>query len=146
MGNTNTITVLNKLVELHNDRIEGYETSLKVTDEPDLKTLFAQLVHIRTKCRHELSLEIDRLGGIPKEVISISDRFLRTWMDVSDFLAGKDHKNLLDTCEFGEDEAVCYYKAVLDNDSGYLNLEQKSMIHSQYALIKTGYDKVISLR
>ncbi len=43
MKETKTITVLNKLVELHNDRIDGYETSAKVADDPDLKTLFTQL-------------------------------------------------------------------------------------------------------
>lgn len=146
MENTKTITALNKLVEIHNGRIDNYETSSKLADEPDLKSLFAQLARIRTKCRQELALEIGRLGGIPREVMTISDRFFRAWMDLNDELTGKDRKILLDSCEIGEEEAVGTYKAVLDNDSGYLSFEQKNMIHLQYALIKTSYDKVKLLR
>lgn len=145
MKNQKTIILLNKLVELHNDRINGYETSAIVADDPDLKSLFAQLAHIRTKCRQELAFEIRRLGGIPQEVITISDRFFRAWMDVNDVLTGKDRKYFLESCEYNEAEALNTYKEVLEDDEGYLSLEIKSMIHLQHVLIKTGYDQVRSL-
>ena len=44
MDNKKSIDVLNTLIEINNDRIEGYETASKETDEPDLIKLFTQLV------------------------------------------------------------------------------------------------------
>ncbi len=39
MENEKTIAVLNTLVQINNDRTEGYETALKETDESELKAL-----------------------------------------------------------------------------------------------------------
>lgn len=146
MGNTKTITALNKLVEIHNAKIDGYETSAKVADDPELKILYSQLVCIRAKCRQQLAAEIRRIGGIPKEFIAITDRFFRAWMDVNDVITGKDRKYFLDTCEFSEGEAISAYEAVLKDDDGYLSPEQKSMIHKQHILINSGYDKIKLLK
>ena len=41
MENEKTIAVLNTLITINNDRIEGYETASKETEEQDLKALFA---------------------------------------------------------------------------------------------------------
>ncbi len=92
-----------------------------------------------------MAAEISRLGGIPKEIITISDRFFRAWMDVNDVITGKDRKYFLDSCEYKEAEAISTYEAVLEHEAGYLSPEQKSMIYIQQTLIETGYDHVKSL-
>jgi hypothetical protein len=43
MEKEKTIEVLNTLITINNDRIEGYDTAAKETDEYDLKNLFSQL-------------------------------------------------------------------------------------------------------
>ena len=53
MENETTIAVLNTLITINNDRIEGYETASKETEEQDLKTLFAQFSSTSQKCKHE---------------------------------------------------------------------------------------------
>ena len=53
MGKEKLIDVLNTLIEINNDRIEGYETASKETKEQDLKTLFAQLSQTIQKCKNE---------------------------------------------------------------------------------------------
>ncbi len=45
------IEVLNSLITINNDRIEGYETASKETEEHDLKTLFAQFISTSRKCK-----------------------------------------------------------------------------------------------
>jgi hypothetical protein len=42
MAKEKTIEVLNTLITINNDRIEGYETAAKETEKQDLKVLFAQ--------------------------------------------------------------------------------------------------------
>jgi len=63
MEEQKTIDVLNKLVEINNDRIEGYNTAASELEEEDLKTLFSQFAQTSQKCNQDLSREILRLGG-----------------------------------------------------------------------------------
>lgn len=140
--NEKTIDVLNKLVEINNDRIEGYETAASETDEQDLKILFAELSGTSQKCRQELINEIISLGGEPTDSTRTTGKFFRVWMDVKAALTGKDRKAILNSCEYGEDHAVSTYNDVLEDDIEYLNYAQQTMIKDQYALIKADHDRV----
>lgn len=141
-----TIDVLNRLVEINNDRIEGYETATEETEEEELKVLFAQFARTSTKCKDELVSEIFRLGGTPTEGTKISGKFFRVWMDVKAALTGKDRKAILDSCEYGEVQAVDTYEDVMKDYLEYLTMEQQTMISTQYALIKADQFRVKSMR
>lgn len=142
----NTIDALNKLVEINNDRIEGYEKAAEETDETELKTLFLQFARTSHKCRQELAGEIMRLGGTPTDDTKVSGKFFRVWMDVKAALTGKDRKAILESCEFGEDQAVNTYEDVLKNELEDLTPEQQTMISAQYALIKADHFRVKTMR
>lgn len=146
MENKKSIDVLNKLIEINNDRVEGYETASKETDEQDLKTLFDQLAQTSEQCRTELAAEVEHLGGEVIEGTKVTGKFFRVWMDVKAALTGKDRKAILNSCEFGEDAAVNTYKKVLENDAEDLTDDQLSMVQEQYALLKADHDTVRSLR
>jgi uncharacterized protein (TIGR02284 family) len=146
MDNEKSIDVLNKLIEINNDRIEGYETASDETEESDLKNLFSSLMATSKKCKAELTEEVERLGGEATEGTKVSGKFFRVWMDVKAALTGKDRKAILDSCEYGEDIAVETYEKALKNDDDDLGLEQRSMIAAQYELIKADHDEVKSLR
>ena len=51
MENEKTIDALNKLIEINNDRIEGYETASKETNDTDLLNLFSGFIQTSKKCR-----------------------------------------------------------------------------------------------
>jgi uncharacterized protein (TIGR02284 family) len=146
MNNEKSIDVLNTLIEINNDRIEGYETASKETEESDLKTLFASLIVTSKRCKAELTEEVERLGGEATEGTKVSGKFFRVWMDVKAALTGKDRKSILDSCEYGEDNAVETYEKALKNDDDDLGLEQRTLIAAQYELIKADHDEVKSLR
>ncbi len=146
MKDNETVDVLNKLLEINNDRLEGYETALKETDEHDLKTLFAELARTSGKCITELTDEIRGMNGEPVEGTKVSGKFFRAWMDVKAALTGKDRKAILSSCEFGEDKAVDAYEKVLRDDLEHLSSLQQDLIMSQFALIKADHDKVRYLR
>ena len=126
MENKKAIDVLNKLVEINNDRIEGYETAGKETTEPDLKVLFTKLAETSQDCRIELEREVELLGGTPAKGTKVSGKFFRAWMDVKAAITGKDRKAILESCEYGEDQALKTYESVLEDDSEHLNGEQIS--------------------
>lgn len=146
MEKEKTIAVLNTLITINNDRIEGYETASKETEEQDLKTLFAQFSSTSKKCRQELTNEVTRLGGTASEGTLTTGKFFRVWMDVKAALTGKDRKAILDSCEYGEDAAKDTYKKVLKNDLENLNAELEIMIKAQHTLLRIDHDKVKSMR
>lgn len=146
MHNENKIEVLNTLITINNDRIVGYETAAKETEEQDLKTLFAQFSATSQKCKQELSNEVSKLGGTPTEGTLTTGKFFRVWMDVKAALTGKDRKSILNSCEYGEDAAKDTYKKALENNEDNLSAEQYSMIKAQHILLVADHNKVKSMR
>jgi uncharacterized protein (TIGR02284 family) len=142
MENEKTIEILNSLITINNDRIEGYETASKETEEQDLKTLFAHLSATSLKCNKELHHEVSKLGGKPAEGTMVSGKFFRVWMDVKAALSGKNRKVILNSCEYGEDVAKETYEKALENDSEHLSALQATMIKAQHTLLVADHDKV----
>lgn len=146
MKKKETIEVLNSLITINNDRIEGYETASKETDEQYLKILFGQFTTTSRKCKQELINEINNLGGEVAQGTLTSGKFFRVWMDVKAALTDKDHKTILNSCEYGEEVAVDTYEKVLKNDLSHLSSRQQSIISEQHQLIKSDQDKIKSMR
>lgn len=145
MENNKSIEVLNTLIEINNDRIEGYETASNETEETELKTLFAQLALTSVENKVDLIEEVRLLGGTPVEGTKASGKFFRVWMDMKAALTGNDRKAIFNSCEYGEDVAVNTYKKALEN-SDDLNNDQTALIEEQYNLIKADHDTVKGLR
>jgi uncharacterized protein (TIGR02284 family) len=141
-----TIDALNTLVEINNDRVEGYETAAKETEEYDLKNLFTELAVTSKLNRQELAAEIIRLGGEPTEGTKVTGKLYRAWMDVKAAVTGKNRKAILSSCEFGEDQALETYESVLEDDVEHLSLAQQSMIRAQHAAIEADHNKVRYMR
>ena len=146
MDNQQTIEVLNTLITINNDRIEGYETASKETEENDLKELFSKFSTTSQNCNQTLNAEVTRLGGSPAEGTLISGKFFRVWMDVKAALTGKDREYILNSCEYGEDAAKDTYEKVLEENLESLTIDQQMMVKAQYALLKADHDTVKYMR
>lgn len=146
MENEKTIDVLNTLITINNDRIEGYETATENTEEQDLQALFARFIANSQQCKQELVTEVTKLGGEPAEGTLVSGKFFRAWMDVKAALTGRDREAILNSCEHGEDEAQETYDEVIEDDLEHLTSEQQAMVYSQKALLKADHDHVKALR
>ena len=146
MDRDKTIEVLNSLITINNDRIEGYETAIQETEENDLKSLFQQFINNSRKCKQELVYEVNALGGEEAEGTKISGKFLRAWMDLKAAHTGKDRKGILDSCEYGEDAAQETYKDVMLNDFEHLNTNQRAMVSTQKQLLLSDHNLVKSMR
>jgi|ERR1035437_6153000 uncharacterized protein (TIGR02284 family) len=142
--NQKSIDVLNNLLEINNDRIEGYNTALKETKEPDLKNMFSQFAETSQKCKRELTAAVRNSGGTPIEGTLTSGKLYRAWMDVKAALTNKDRKTILNSCEFGDDVAVKNYEDALKNTD--LETNHFSIINNQYSMIRAEHDKIKNLR
>lgn len=142
--NQKSIDALNNLLEINNDRIEGYNHASKETNDADLKNLFSQLSSTSYKLKQELTSEILKLGGTPIEGTRNTGKLYRAWMDIKAALTGKDRKAILNSCEYGEDVAVKNYSNTLKDEA--IDSALYPMISNQYTLLKADHDKVRKLR
>jgi len=146
MENEKTIDALNELIEINNDRVEGYETASSETKSSDLKSLFSELTRTSQNNLSELRSEVNRLGGKPEEGTRVTGKFFRVWMDVKAALTGDDRGAILNSCEFGEDKALEAYEHVFENHTDQLNNEQLDMIRKQQTALRADHDRVKALR
>lgn len=146
MENDKQVKVLNELVEINNDRLEGYETAAEETDAADLKSLFANMRTTSFDNLQELRAEVIRLGGKPEEGTRVTGKFFRVWMDVKAALTGNDRKVILDSCEFGEDKALEAYEHVMENHRSELSYDQLQMVRSQQSNLQADHDRIKLLR
>ena len=146
MENEKTIAVLNTLITINNDRIEGYETAAEEAEEQDLKTLFAHFSSTSKACKQELTNEVSKLGGTAAEGTLTAGKLHRVWMDVKAAITGKDRKAILNSCEYGEEFAKDTYEKALKNDAENLSAEQQTMIKAQHTLLNADHDKIKSMR
>jgi len=146
MSKEKSIEVLNTLLEINNDRVEGYEKAATQTEDEELKTLFTQFAGTSKKCRQELSSEITKLGGTSTDDTKVEGKVFRVWMDVKTVLTGNSSRSILNSCKLGEESAVAAYENAITNRADDLTDEQKRMVQTHYALILSEQSKVVGMR
>lgn len=146
MENTNTVSVLNDLVAILNDRIEGYTKAKTELDgkEADLNELFLGYIDQSRTLRNELGTEVQVLKGETEADTTTRGKVYRVWMDIKNAFAGGDRHSVLSACEYGEDAAQQAYKAALAEEDLPANL--RATIERQQQVLKTGHDRIKALR
>lgn len=141
-----TADVLNDLIQINNDRIEGYQKAieeLKSTDS-DLQHLFNTFIAQSSTIKLALESEVATLGEEIDTGTTTSGKIYRAWMDVKTVFTGKSRVSILENCEFGEDAAQKAYKEAEETEGLANNIQR--LITSQKAELKTSHDKVKILR
>lgn len=144
--NEKIVSQLNDLVEINNDRIKGYERAISETDDEDLTYLFTNMAAHSRVYKSDLSREILSLGGEPTEGTKNSGKLFRAWMDIKAALTGKNRKEILGSCEFGEDAALDTYNTVIANEDNVLTHDLLKLITTQKQEIQLDHDRVKALR
>lgn len=137
---------LNSLIEINNDRVEGYDTASNETNNTELKRLFAGWSSTSQQNLGDLRAEVNKLGGKPEEGTRVTGKFFRAWMDVKAALTGDDKHAILSSCEYGEDKAQEAYQDVLEDSDSGLSAEQLSLVREQQSKLRADHDKVKALR
>ena len=146
MENANTVEILNDLVEILNDRIEGYTRAKSELDgkEPDINQLCLDLIDESRTLRNELGTEVEVLKGEIDSDTTGRGKIYRVWMDIKAAFTGSDRHSVLAACEYGEDAAQKAYKAALAEDGLPANL--RSIIENQKQILRSSHDQVKALR
>jgi uncharacterized protein (TIGR02284 family) len=141
-----TVEILNDLVKIHNDRIQGYERAIKETPEEisDLKQLFTSFIGDSHQFKLALATEVQSFARDIENTTSSSGDIHRTWINVKAFFTGHSPKSVLEECEFGEDATQKAYKSALQNE--HLPAYLRDTLTEQEVTLKAAHDKVKALR
>lgn len=138
--NNETADVLNDLIKINNDRIEGYEKAIKDSQpNTNYDELFNRMIQQSSVIRQELLNELMRIGGESEtDSTTNSGKIYRAWMDVKSAFTGKSEKSALELCEFGEDAAQKAYKEALSSED--ISSETRELLLRQKAELKESHD------
>lgn len=145
-NNKQVAEVLNDLIQINNDRVEGYEKALKnlKNGNDDLRTLFTGFIDQSRNLRNVLGAEVQNLKVKMDEGTTNKGKIYRAWMEVKGLFTGNDRQTVLNNCEFGEDAAQKAYKEALktENLPAYLF----ALISKQKEELRSAHDEVKALR
>ncbi|OKS89299.1 PA2169 family four-helix-bundle protein [Mucilaginibacter polytrichastri] len=141
-----TVEVLNDLIEINNDRIEGFERALAdMSDkDADLKSLFQEYAQQSRKNTQELTATVARYDNDVQTGSSVSGAIHRAWIDVKAIFTGKDRAGILAECERGEDAIKKAYQSALTD--GDLSGELSVLVTRQAQEQKLAHDRIKALR
>lgn len=139
--------VLNDLVKINNDRVEGYQRAINESKDldVDMKGMFEEMIKQSEQYKKELSGRIRQLGGNVEAGTTSSGKIYRAWMDVKATFAGSDKKAILASCEFGEDAAQRAYEAALSSEAE-TDQATKDLINTQQQALKDSHDIIKKFR
>jgi uncharacterized protein (TIGR02284 family) len=145
--NERTLEVLNDLIEINNDRVEGYEKANKETEvkDADLRSLFSEMATESRRYANELSKYVRDRQGKPEEGTTFLGKIYRAWMDTKATFSGNDRRGILSSCEFGEDAAQRAYNEALSSDAE-MSAEIRQLIMEQKDGLKKSHDRIKRMR
>lgn len=145
MNNERTVSVLNDLLNITNDRIQGFsKVEDKVWDTySPLKSDYDQMVSQSQKMKSELNNLIIERGGEADNTGSTAGAIHRAWIDVKNSFSGDKAESTLENVVYGEEAAINAYQDALD--SGDLCPESSRVVSDQLHHLKSSYNKFSNL-
>lgn len=143
MENSKTISVLNDLLHITNDRIKGFErVEGKVWESySDLKGEYDKMISQSKIMKNEIINLITERGGKPDEdTSSLAGNLHRTWIDIKNSLpVTNNDQETLENVVFGEKHAIEAYDNALK--SGDLCAESSKVIADQLKQLRVSYSQ-----
>lgn len=141
MENKKTVSVLNDLVQIINDRIEGFgKVDGKIWERyPDIKEEYERMISRSKVMKNELIDLIREKGGEAQDSPSVAGAIHRTWIDIKNSLPVNTEESTLENVVFGERAAVETYQKALD--SGDLDDQSYQIVAEQLQNLKSSYEQ-----
>lgn len=142
---TQTVSTLNDLLQITNDRIEGFNKAAeKVSGENStLKGEYLQMASQSQEMKSNLSSLVREKGGDPDTSATLAGGLHRTWIDVKNAFSGDNSESTLENVTFGENAAIEAYEDALK--SGNLCPESTMLVQNQLQQLRSSHEKFKSL-
>jgi uncharacterized protein (TIGR02284 family) len=137
-----TTTVVNELIETHNEREAGYKKAAELVNDIQAKAIFQRYASQSTSFASELIPYSDERS--PQEVgKGPLSAIFRGWADLKAAVTGHDSKALYAWCETGEDAALRVFESAFK--AGIPPAIQE-IVQRQYAELKEAHGHIKALR
>jgi len=145
--NEKTADILNDLLQINHDRIEGYEKAVDQLEDSDsdLKAIYNKMASQSRAIAGELEAEVVKLGEKPAQDTTLRGKIYRAWMSVKDTFTGDDRQATLNACEYGEDAAQKAYETALSTDFP-MDPSVQNMIAKQKQDLRSSHDEIKRMR
>ncbi len=133
-NNINNPEIINDIIKINNDRIEGYRKAIDLATSHGLDKLlptFQKCIEQSTEFIAELTPYVELEGKEPTDSTMLSGKLFRVWMGIKVTITGDDERSLLETCEQGEDAFKSTYQTALAEGSHELSQHVHSLINTQ---------------
>ncbi len=138
-----TISLLNSLIETCKDGEKGYTASAEDAKDSELQTILRRYAQQRADFARELSAVVRAQGGDPDKTGSVSGAVHRGWINLKSALSTREPHAVLVEAERGEDVAVSTYR----NASEQLyDPTLRDLVSRQFSGVKAAHDHIRELR
>jgi uncharacterized protein (TIGR02284 family) len=141
-----TAEILEDLIKINNDRIDGYEKAIKELkpEDNDLQLVFLKAIDQSRRIRLLLGNELQTMGeSIPASTTG-SGSIYRAWMEIKAVFTGHTRYAVLASCEYGEDAAQKAYETALESE--HLPEYLSRIVLEEKMDLKTIHDQIKALR
>ena len=145
MTSDKTVSILNNLIRIHNDRITNYDIASFESTELNLKLMFSTFTQSSKRCNEELQEAVRKDRGTPVDITTTDNNHVTFWEELKSSIAGHDNQSIIASCSSAENELQLMYTTILSDNTNNLTTEQFDMIHAQQQLIQLDYDTVKSI-
>lgn len=141
-----TVEVLNDLIEINNDRADGFDRAAKdLKDENiDLKATFEKFSDESRTNVTELAGLVGTQGEAPDTGNTILGSLHRAWIEIKASFGGDDRHSILSECERGEDAIKKAYRDALTQQD--LGTQVREVLLKQQTGINASHDIIKGLR
>jgi uncharacterized protein (TIGR02284 family) len=136
------ISTVNHLLEICNERIQGYKKAAEKVKEPMLNKIFYRYISQTENFVTELAKYSDVKNPATISTRPIGDAW-RLWMDMKAAITNGSNEAMLGACETGEKAAIRNYEEAMQED---LPLGVKNIVVKELAEIKLALNEIQKLK
>ncbi|HEY0625170.1 MAG TPA: PA2169 family four-helix-bundle protein [Allosphingosinicella sp.] len=133
------ITVLNSLIEMTLDSVDGYRRSAEEATSSRFSSEFLSRANEREQVVRQLQGEVRRLGGNPEDDGSVLAAAHRAFLTLRDRATGSDDEAVIAEVDHGESYLRGKWETALKDDQ--LSPETRSAITSAWESVRAGQEK-----
>jgi uncharacterized protein (TIGR02284 family) len=137
--NTETIALLNDLIDTCKDGEKGYREAAEGIENPFYRMLFTDYARQRAKFASELKAQVVRMGDQPDRKGTVKGTIHRGWMNLRAAIAGHNDDLIVAECRRGEEIAIKQYKEALQHN---LPANLKALLEQQMSEIMSTEKRV----
>jgi uncharacterized protein (TIGR02284 family) len=143
MTNNDDIAVLNRLIGVTIDSVEGYSEAAKDVKNPELKAIFQRRARERLAAYRSLQSQVSALGGEPQDDGTLLASVHRVFVNLRSTVQSGDLA-VIDEVERGEDVIKARYEDAI-HQAGFSSSSLAAVQHA-YESVRSGHDEMSRLK